>query len=194
MYLIKRARLFLLFPFLGAIIMCIVGGIALQRGFGKWEPLGKPSDHIFKIIGPAHVQTKSGDVYQYGVHPGCENECWAKTADPLIDSEFWLPIDNCGELPDLSEFVDSLAVCNYYGLGFSLTILAVDEEGNVYRWNEKIDEEDDSSIPYLYSLAGGAVGLLIGVFVLFAVMFSDLLNWLRRREQGVDSSEKKTSS
>jgi hypothetical protein len=186
MKIINRIGLLILFSFAGAILVYLYGLASLDSAFVKWESLGMPPSKAMKVAALGYVQTKSGDIYQYVYYSGCQDNCWIKSDTAPSDSEYWLPLNQCGELPSLENFIDYKAVCEYYGTGLSLAITAIDNNGFVYSWDDKFGGEGDS----LIRLASPYFGAILGLFVGFIVVFVDLLRSFRKRTQHHSVSEK----
>jgi hypothetical protein len=182
MKIVKRIGLLVLFSLAGAILMYLYSSASLRGSFVKWESLGKPPNKAIKVVAPGYVQTESDDIYQSVHKPGCNDNCWAISDNTPPNSEYWLPLNNCTDLPPLDNYVDSKAVCEYWGVGISLTVYAVDKDGFVYSWDHRLGEGDymfDSIAPFI----GAIAGFIIGLFVLLVILFSDLLKWLQKRAQ-----------
>jgi hypothetical protein len=192
MNMAKRIGVLLIFSIGGAFIMYLYGWASLQRSFVKWESLGKPPGIAIKVVALDYVQTISGDIYHYVYKQDCNDNCWVKSGSPSNDSGSVLPLDGCGELPPLNNFVDSKAVCRYYGTGRSLTIEAIDSKGYVYSWDYTFGGEWNGAIPWLSAFIGTAAGLFIGLIVLLVNMYLDLLKGMHKRAQQKSISENKS--
>ncbi len=193
MYIVKRIGLPVLFSLAGAIIMYLYGWASLQRAFVQWKSLGKPPSNAIKVVALDYVQTASGDVYQYTYNykQGCNGLCWVKSDNPPPDSETWLPLSACGDLPKLDKFVDSKAFCRDRDMwARSLTIEGIDNNGFVYSWDYTIGGEWAYATPWLSSFIGAVTGLLVGFIILIVILFSDLFKWLHKRAQQKGVSEK----
>jgi hypothetical protein len=180
MKMAKRIVLIVAFSLAGAMIMYLYNSASLRGMFVRWEPLGRPPGKAIKVLALGYVQTEAGTIYQHVNGPGCGDDCWVKSDNFPPNSEFGLPSSACGNLPALERFVDSKAVCEHWGPGVSLSIEAIDNLGYVYSWNHMLGE-GDYTIHLFSPLIGVAAGFLVGIPFLLAILFSDLLKWLRKR-------------
>lgn len=172
MKIINRLGLIILFSIVGAIAMHFYNLLERKGTFVQWEALGKPPSTVIKLLGLGYVQTESGDIYQHSVKIDCGDKCWFKSDNPQLDSEYWLPLETCVDLPSISDFVDSKAICMLWGEDILLNIDAIDQNGNVYSWRHL------SSSNIIYSLApyvGAIIGFLFGCVVIIGLLFSDLV-------------------
>ena len=173
MKVINRIGLLVLLSGAGAILMYLYGLASLGSSSVKWKSLGAPPSKAMKVVALGFVQTESGDLYQYVRNPGCADNCWIKADNLLPNSQHSLPLDQCGNLPSLEDYIDSKAVCDYYGTGLSLTITAINKDGFVYSWVDKFGGEGDSLIRLVSPYFGAIVGLFVGlIFVLVDVIKS----------------------
>jgi hypothetical protein len=182
MKMAKRVGLLFAFSLAGAIIMYLYISASLRGAFVKWESLGKPPGKAIKVVALGYIRTESGDIYKYDHKSGCDDNCWIRSENFPPDSEFWLSLSACGNLPSLDRFVDSKAVCQHWGPGISLTIEAIDKNGYVYSWDHRLGE-GDWMIHLLSPFIGAIAGFIIGIPALLGILFSDLLKWLRKRAQ-----------
>jgi hypothetical protein len=182
MKVIKCIWLLIFFSLTGAILLSQYSSASMRGSFVQWESLGKPSSKAVKVVALDYVKTESGEIYQYVHEFGCGNSCWVISDNPPSDSEYWLPLDDCGNVPPLDNYVDSKAVCEHWGPGISLTIYAIDNNGFVYSWNHRLGE-GDSLFHFLSPYIGAISGFIIGFIVLLVIMFSDLLMWFQKRAQ-----------
>lgn len=182
--MVKRIGLLVLFSIVGAIIMYLYYSAELSGFFEKWESLGKPPDRVTKLIGLRYVQTESGEVYQYTSQPNCRDNCWLKVdTTPDLHTEFQLPIDGCINFnsPSVKNYVDSIAICEWWGNGKSLTVDALDKSGEIYSWRHRYMEA------YLYDLILPCVGTIIGFIVgLFILVYS----WALKQQNKIVSETK----
>ena len=186
MKIISRIGLLALLSLAGAIAMYFYSSVSLNRSSIRWESLGKPPSKAVKVVALGYVQTESGDIYQYDYNSGCENNCWFKSDNPPQNSEYLLPLNHCGDLPPLENYIAAKEVCDYYGTGLALTITAIDKNGSVYSWDDKFGGEGDSLIRLVSPYVGAIVGLFIGLIIVFV----DLLKSFRKRTQENGVSEK----
>ena len=179
--IIKRIGLLALFSIVGAMVMYLYYSAELGGFFEKWEPLGQPPGRVVKLIGLRYVQTKSGDIYQYTSELNCIDNCWLKvdTASDL-HTEFQLPINACVDLPSVKNYVDSVAICERWGNGKSLTVDALDQNGEVFSWQHRF------MAPYLYDFILPCVGAIIGFIMGFFVL---LYSWAWKLRYKIESKK-----
>ena len=163
--------------------MYIFGPASLYGAFNQWDALGKPPGGAVKFIAFNYVRTASGDIYKYSYKEGCTDDCWVISASPTPDdSKYDLPPDACSgfQTPAMDNYVDTREACELYGVGFSMTIEAIDKNGFVYSWRDTTGEWD-GLIPLISSFIGAAAGLIIGLIVLLVILYFDLLKWLQKK-------------
>jgi hypothetical protein len=177
MKIVKRIGLLVIFSVAGAIIMYFYSSASVHGAFIQWESLGTPPGKAVKVIALDYVKTESGDTYQH-----CGNDCWVKSDNPIPDSEY-LSLKNCGNLPPLTNYIDFKAVCEPYGLGVSLKIVAIDKNGFVYSWHQNLGGEGDGLILLLSPFIGAVAGFFVGCIMLLTILFSDFLEWLQKRAE-----------
>ena len=186
MKIISRIRLLAVFSVAGAILMYLYSTASLDSSSVKWESLGAPPSKAIKVVALGFVQTESGDIYQYVRNPSCADNCWIKSDNPLPNSQYSLPLNQCRYLPSLEDYIDSKAVCEYYGTGLSLTITAIDKNGFVYSWVDKFGGEGDSLIRLVSPYFGATAGLFVGLIFVYV----DVLKTLQKRMKENGAFEK----
>jgi hypothetical protein len=183
--IVKRIGLLLIFVIIGAIISFVFFNVRSRGTFVKWDNLGTPSGKVVKVVWADYVKTESGDLYHYEYNSSCTVDCWIKSDEvaPPIDSENWMPLDQCIDLynlPSLKNFTDSKIVCEYSGPGIRLTITAIDEAGNVYSWRRGTGETDGNFI-FFSPFIGAFYGFLAIAPVLIVSFLIDIGNWIKKK-------------
>jgi hypothetical protein len=177
MKIINRIGLLVLFSAAGAILIYLYSSASLDSSSVKWQSLGALPSKAIKVIALGLIQTESGDIYQFVPNPSCTDNCWIKSDNPPPDSQHGLPLNQCGDLPSLENYIDSKSVCDYYGTGLSLRITAIDKNGSIYSWDDKFGGEGDSLIRLVSPYFGAMVGLFVGLIVVLV----DVLKSFRKR-------------
>jgi len=182
MTVIKRVGLFALFPILGAVISIVYYNALQQGAFVKWISLGKPSaDRVVRVISVDYVETASGDIYRYE-YVNTNKGNWVKSEEVPLALDTELPIGECMDaykLPSLHRFIDSKMACEQWGVGIYLTIMAVDDVGNVYLWGKGIGEYDGMLIlasPFIGAVMGFVVAILVLIIVLLIAAIRSLMS------------------
>lgn len=182
MKLNRRVAFVLLSSLAGAIGLYLYCSASINGSLVEWESLGKPPGGATKVISQGLVETTTGDVYDYTYQQNCVDGCWIKSDASSSDSEFFLPLESCIDLPPLDNFVNSMGFCEPWGPGISLTVYAIDSNGFVYYWNHRRGEWDWPA-HILSPFIGAFIGFFVSLPILLVVSFNDLLEWLQRRAQ-----------
>lgn len=185
----RRIVLVLLFSLAGAVGMYIYSSASMNGSLVEWKSLGKPPGGAIKVIAQGFVQTATGDVYEYTYKQDCVNDCWVKSESPPADLGYFFPLESCIDLPPLDNFVNSMAFCEPWGPGISLTVYAIDSNGFVHYWNHRLGEWDWPAHA-LSPFIGAIIGFLASLPFLLIVWFYDLLEWLQKRAQNRESAGK----
>lgn len=185
----RRITLVTLFCLVGAVGMFLYSSASMKGLFVEWESLGKPPGGARQVIAPGYVQTAMGDIYKYTYKQDCINDCWIKSESPPSDFENFQSWVNCFDPPNLDDYANSMAFCEPWGPGISLTAYAIDSNGFVYYWNHRLGEYDWPALT-LSPFIGAIIGFLASLPFLLIAMFNDLLEWLQKGAQQKESAGK----
>lgn len=167
---LKNLGKLLIFIISGAVILSIFGWAILHfRGvFAKWQNLGQPPEKPAEVLEIWYVQTATGVIYHHPYYLDCQSNCWEEVDsvdESTRDESLSLPIDHCEWYPSTRRYDVSMVSCGWWGVGRLGQIFAIDSNGDVFYWENPIDESAEI-LRFLSPFVGGVLGFITGVLYL----------------------------
>lgn len=161
----KHTVRFLAYIIGGVLLAYLLSSAKANGMFIEWERTPELPGKATKLYGIDTVEIESGDLYRYSYRKSPEGYYWESVDEftPILLEiyPFIYPLESCS-LPNLSRFTEYHAFCVPWSVGSRLYIIAIDEAGDVYKW-ERGFSEGDILLVLTSSLCGGFFGLMVGI-------------------------------